>query len=258
MTPRPRPWRAGLGALLLLGLAGCFNPFDPRIAPTTGVYVPPPTPDSPQGIVRLFAWCWNNRDATTYQQLFTSDYVFVFAVGDSAGNQYRDAPWTREDELNTARNLFEGGGAASPAASITLVLDATLYPSNDSRRGKDPKWHKEVATSVNLAIETEEGIQYNITGNATFYVVRGDSAKIPSDLSLKPDSTRWYIERWEDYTLKSAVTPPPPELAALLRGRAGTAVLRAAAPVAVAADPVPTYAMTWGFLKDIYRAPYRP
>ena len=136
MTRRRHVARAGLGALLLLGLGGCFNPFAPRIAPTTGVYVPPPSPDSPQGIVRLFAWCWNNRDATIYQQLFTSDYVFIFAVGDSAGNLFRDDPLDREEELNIARNLFEGGGTAAPAASITLVLDATLYPLDDSRPGK--------------------------------------------------------------------------------------------------------------------------
>jgi hypothetical protein len=250
MTRRRHVARAGLGALLLLGLGGCFNPFAPRIAPTTGVYVPPPSPDSPQGIVRLFAWCWNNRDATTYQQLFTSDYVFVFAQGDSAGNQYRDVPLDREGELNIARNLFQGGGAASPAARISLVLDATLYPLPDSRRGKDPKWHKEVPTSVNLTIETEEGVQYNVTGNATFFVVRGDSALIPSELSLRPDSTRWYIERWEDYTLKNAVTPPPPELASRTRIRAASVVIRPA----TAAEPVPTVAMTWGRLKDIYAA----
>jgi hypothetical protein len=250
MTPSRNLRRAGLGLLLLLGLGGCFNPFDPRIAPTTGVYVPPPTPDSPQGVVRLFAWCYNNRDATTYQQLFTSDYVFVFAAGDSAGNQYRDDPLDREEEVNIARNLFEGGGTASPAASITLVLDATLYPLDDSRVGKNPKWHKEVPTSVNLTIETEEGVQYNVTGNATFFVVRGDSAKIPSDLSLKPDSTRWYIERWEDYTLQNnAVTPPPAALASLARARSGAT---AAASSSVATDPIPVFAMTWGLLKDIY------
>ena len=41
-------------ALLLLGLAGCFNPFDPRIASTTSVYIPPPAPNSAQNVIRLF------------------------------------------------------------------------------------------------------------------------------------------------------------------------------------------------------------
>ena len=233
MTSSRRWRRAGLGALLLLGLGGCYNPFGPLVAPTTGVYVPPPSPDSPQGIVRLFAWCWNNRDATIYQQLFTSDYLFVYATGDSAGNLFRDDPLDREEEVNIARRMFEGGGTVPPASSITLVLDATLYPLPDSRPGKDPKWHKEVPTAVNLAIELEDGSQYNVTGNTTFFVVRGDSAKIPSDLSLKPDSTRWYIERWADYTLLDAVTPPLPELMARSPARVVVATL------APAADPAP-------------------
>jgi hypothetical protein len=246
---RSRLRRLGLGTLLLLGLGGCYNPFDPRIAPTTGVYVPPPSPDSPQGVIRLFEWCYDNRDATTYQQLFTSDYVFVFATGDSAGNQFRDKPLDREEEIAIARNLFQGGGTASPAASISLVLDATLYPLDDSRPGKNPKWHKEVPTSVNLTIETEEGVQYNVTGNATFFVVRGDSAKIPSDLSLKPDSTRWYIERWEDYTLNlgAAVAPPPAALLSRRRLRAAAVV-----PASSAEWPDPTFDVTWGLLKAVY------
>jgi hypothetical protein len=243
----PRPRRVVFGVLLLLGLGGCFNPFDPRIAPTTGVYVPPPTPDSPQGIIRLFAWCYNNRDFTTYQQLFTSDFAFYFAATDTAGNQYRDVPWTREDELNSARNLFQGGGTASPAASISLVLDATLYPQDDSRDGKNAKWHKEVTTAVNLTIETEEGLQYNVTGQATFYVVRGDSAKIPSDLSLKSDSTRWYIERWEDATIGSSATAPPPTGAlSWSRLRDGLAVSTARA------QAEPTLDVTWGFIKECF------
>lgn len=245
---RSRLRRAGLGALLLLGLGSCFNPFDPLIAPTTGVYVPPPSPDSPQGVIRLFAWCYNNRDATMYQQLFTSDYVFVFATGDSAGNQFREDPLDREEELTIARNLFQGGGAASPAASISLVLDATLYPLDDSRPGKNPKWHKEVPTSVNLTIETEEGVQYNVTGNATFFVVRGDSAKIPSDLSLKPDSTRWYIERWEDYTLSlnASLAPRPAGTPSWSRVRDGLTV------PAAWAQAGPTLDVTWGFIKEYF------
>jgi len=248
MTSRRFLCLAGLAALLLLGLAGCFNPFDPRIAPTTGVYVPPPTPDSPQGIVRLFAWCWVNRDATMYQQLFTSDYVFVFASGDSAGHRYRDAPWTRDDELSMARNFFQGGGNASPASSITLALDPTLYPVADSRLGKNPKWHKEVPTSVNLQIQTEDGASYNVTGNTTFHVVRGDSALIPSDLSLKSDSTRWYIDEWEDGTLGStALTPPAIEPAARR-----TVLRLTSVRVTKAAWPEPTYVLTWGQLKSAY------
>jgi hypothetical protein len=254
---------AWLVALLLLGVSGCFNPFDPLIAPTTSVYIPPPTPNSPQNVVRLFAWCWNNRDITVYQEIFTADYRFVFALADSAGESFRDKPVNREMELNMARNLFVGGGSASPATSITLALAPTLNANPDSRTGKDGTWHKEIVTSVDLAIKTEDGVEYRIVGDARFFVVRGDSAMIPEDMvkaGFRPDATRWYIEQWNDETMKDAAAmasgPAGMERlrAALPFGRvtasaAGRALLR---PAAFAALPDEPFEMSWGKLHALY------
>ena len=239
--------------LLLLGMAGCFNPFNPRIAPVNGVYIPPPVPNSPQNLIRLFEWCWNNRDITTYKEIFTADFRFVFALGDSAGNQFRDDPVTREMELNIARNLFVGGGNAPPATSIVLNLDPTLNPQPDSRPGKDPKWHKEIVTTVDLTIKTEGEQEYRIMGNARFFVVRGDSALIPTELGFPPDSNRWYIDQWNDETLTgsggAAVTPAGPALlrAGSAAGSASTGLLRPARAARV--DP---FEMTWGQLDALY------
>ena len=247
-------------ALLLLGVGGCFNPFDPRIAPTNGIYIPPPTPNSAQNVVRLFEWCWNNRDITVYKEIFTDDFRFIFALGDSAGNLFRDDPVTREMELNIARNLFVGGGSAPPASSIVLILDPTLRALPDSRPGKNPKWHNEIVTSVDLTIKTEGGVEYRIMGNARFFVVRGDSALIPQELGFRPDSARWYIDQWHDETLQgSGATAPAPagpeDLRAAQPGdpRMVSAVDRATrrprAPSALA--PLP-FEMTWGKLNALY------
>ncbi len=206
-----------LTVVAVLGLAtvGCFNPFSPRIAPEAGIYVPPPSPTSAAGVIRLLEWCWQNRDMAKYRQIFTDDFIFQFALTDSAGNPSREPPLTREGELNMAQNLFMGGGARPPAASITLHLDPTLNATADTRPGKDPKWHREILTSVDLQIEIEDGTAYNITGFARFFVVRGDSALIPKDLNLAPppDTTRWWIEHWNDESLtsggSSAARPAP-------------------------------------------------
>ncbi len=251
---------AGLVALLMLGVSGCFNPFDPRIAPTTGIYVPPPTPNSPQNVIRLFEWVWKNRDITVYKEILTDDFRFIFALGDSAGNLFREDPVTREMELNIARNLFVGGGSAAPATSIVLVLDPTLRALPDSRPGKNPRWHNEIVTSVDLNIKTEDGAEYRIMGNARFFVVRGDSALIPKELGVGPDSTRWYIDQWHDETLQgSAAMAPDPAGAGQLRaalpfGRvtvsaAGRAPRRPIAPAAVTAQP---FEMSWGKLNALY------
>jgi hypothetical protein len=243
-----RPF-AGVGAvaLLLLGVSGCFNPFAPRLAPTTAIYIPPPTPDSPQNLIRLFEWCWNNRDITVYRQIFTDDFRFVFALGDSAGNLFREDPVTREMELNIANNLFVGGGSAPPASSISLILDPTIVALPDSRPGKNRRWHNEIVTSVNLTIKTEDGAEYRVVGDARFFVVRGDSALIPKELGYGPDSTRWYIERWQDETLQghSAVAPAGPAnpLAAGPSGRTRVS------PTAATAR---RFEMTWGTLNALY------
>ena len=53
-----------------------------------------------------------------------------------------------------------------------------------------------------LRIETREG-DFQVTGAAGFFLVRGDSALIPPELIAKgvgPDPGRWYVERWEDET----------------------------------------------------------
>ncbi|MBI5710094.1 MAG: hypothetical protein HZC42_07310 [Candidatus Eisenbacteria bacterium] len=197
--------RCGLAAALgtlPLALAGCFNPFAPLVAPAAGIYVPPPAPSTPQGVVRLFAWCWNNRAASEYREIFTDDFRFQFALGDSAGNQFRDRPLDRAAELEIAQHLFVGGGSEPPATSIRLTIDPTLNPTPDTRSGKDPGWHKEILTNVDLSIKTEDN-EYRITGRARFFVTRGDSALIPQELKDRgfgPDPNRWYIDAWWDET----------------------------------------------------------
>ena len=251
---------AWLVASLLLGVSGCFNPFDPLIAPTTGIYVPPPLPNSPQNVIRLFEWVWKNRDITVYREILTDDFRFIFALGDSAGNLFRDEPVTREMELNIARNLFVGGGSAPPATSIALTLDPTLRALPDSRPGKNPRWHNEIVTSVDLNIKTEDGAEYRILGNARFFVVRGDSALIPQELGAGPDSSRWYIDQWNDETLQgagaAALGPAGPGelLAARPFGRvtvssAGRTPQHPLAPAALTSQP---FEMSWGKLNALY------
>ena len=210
---RCRPFVA-LGVLLAgLALAGCFNPFSPRIAPILGASKPAPAPVTASGVLRLFEWCYNSKAIGEYREIFSDDYRFYFSPLDSSGAEWRDTPYTREDELISATNLFVGGSATEPAASsIRLSFDRNFlvypdryylrYPDNTSR---DPAgvWHKEIRTTVTLQIGTDDGNSLEIKGHATFYMVRGDSALIPEEMRLKgfgPDPNRWYIRRWDDDT----------------------------------------------------------
>ncbi len=240
-------WIPGLAVLAVaLTLAGCFNPFDPRVL-GSGISTPPPVPNSPANVLRLFEWCYNNRDPVVYRELFTDDYRFYFSTLDPEGAAYLDRPWTREDELISTTKLFLGGEATQPAAtSISLYLDRNLVVRNDPRSGKLGRWHKSIRTTVALSI-VAGGNQSNVTGSALFYVVRGDSALIPDELAQRgflPDSNRWYIERWEDDTVQSN---PPPEG----RSLPGPGVdSRRARPTGATALPS---RLSWGGLKVIYR-----
>lgn len=256
MIPTPGPARrrralpfAVLAVLALPLVAGCWNPFSPSVL-GRGVSTPPPAPNTPTNTLLLFKWCYENRSFAEYRELFTADYRFAFAALDTNGNQYRGDTWTRDDELESTRKLFEGGDASQPAASlITLVLDRNFRVQNDTRPGKyDPERRKTITTQVNLTIQTVDGTATNVNGKATFFLVRGDSADIPPDLGLGPDPNRWYIERWEDQTYAPTIAQ------ALL---AGATMRVAAGPVAdrPAATPAVSraYQVTWGAIKVWYR-----
>ncbi len=204
MSARLRPLLAVMLLLaLVVGVSGCFNPFRPLVSGQTSIVQAPPSPSTAAGLVRLFKWCWENRDISKYKELFTADYRFAFSITDTAGDPYRGNPWTRDDEIASATNLFVGGSASEPAASnITLIFDGNLIAHDDFRPGKSPRWHQQIQISnLTLTITKSDGSAVRVTGGALFYMVRGDSAVLPLDLqAFGPDSTRWYFERWEDQT----------------------------------------------------------
>ncbi len=190
--------------------------------------------------VLALQWSWSHREAVELSALLADDYLFSCAATDSAGNGFRDRGLTRFDEIEVAQHLFVGGGTSPPASSITLQFDPNLIPQPDGRPGKqDPKYHQEIFTSLVLRIQTDEE-QFQITGAARFALVRGDSALIPPELAAggaRPDSTRWYIERWEDET-------------------GGPLVAKAGAPARSPVSPnrpLPAKSTTWCEVKALYR-----
>ncbi len=262
--------RAAAALLILAGLlaliaTGCVNPFQPRVGTAVAVAEPPPRPSTPQGLLQLFKWCWENRAIAQYEELFTDDFTFGYGSADSLLNN--NAPILRQDEIDIARNLFVDGTASQPRATrIELTYNSSLLPIPDSRPGKMFPWHQEITVNVNLRVETSDA-NYVISGYARFFVVRGDSAVIPADLKqrgFKPDPGRWYIERWEDQTGASALHEPGPVPMALhpvrrtaaapssgdgARASSGSSPARGTGPPAQGAP----LDMTWGQLLAIYR-----
>jgi len=197
-------WRGHAGLLVLaFAFWGCAD-STPR--PTQPAAEPGFVADSPANVVRLFEWALEHRDLERLIGLFTDDFLFGCAVTDSAGNAFRGNTLTRADEIECIRHLLVGGGIRPPASSISLQFDQNLIAQPDTRPGKDPVTHQEIVTTMVLRFATSEE-DFQVTGVARFFLVRGDAAVFPAELADRgaiPDPGLWYIERWEDETVGSA------------------------------------------------------
>ncbi len=194
-------WIASFAALLLL--ASCSKHY--ATAPVVETY-PAPVANSPANAVRRFAWALTHRDVVVYRSVFSDDFVFAFAPNDSAGNPWRGTPWTLAPEISSAGHLFVGGGTLEPASAITLTIDNTLAAVRDTPAVADTVRYRKIRTHVDLKITVVDSNGLTsltpIVGNALFFVVRGDSAAIAGHgAGETPDSTHWYIRRWEDETI---------------------------------------------------------
>jgi hypothetical protein len=203
-----------LAAALLLAVAACakHHPTAPAAVVDSG-----PVANSPANAVRRLTWALLHRDTTTYAGVLTDDFVFVFAPSDSAGNPWRDQPWDRACELPSIAHLLLGGGALPRASHLALAIDSMLFASPDPRPGHGNRWHRSVRTHIDLKLTvTDAGGTPSVTpvsGYALFFAVRGDSAVLsPERIAAGDcDSTRWYLERWEDQTVGTATPGLHPE-----------------------------------------------
>jgi len=219
-----------LAACLASGCGG--GKSSPVTPPTNGA----PRASSPDQALRRFEFAWDNRDPNVYRDLFTTDFTFAFAPGDSAGIPYQGTPWNRTDELTSFDHIVNGGNGSQPASTaIQLALDGTLTVNNDPRPGKNPRWHKTIRSNVVLIVNFTGGNTSDISGHSDWFFTRGDSALIPPELGVGPDSTLWYIDHWQDDT-KPPIGPGP----------------NTATPARVL-HPTPISNNSWGRLKAVYR-----
>jgi len=158
----------------------------------------PPAASSPAGAVQRFAWGFNHKDVEVVSGLLSDDFQFISAGTDSAGNPSR-VPYDRSWFVVALAALRDS------SSTVSLDVDQNLVPFPDTRVGKDPRFHKQVRTSVNGSVRfADPSRMVEITGNLLFFLTRGDSAAIPQQLisgGVGPDSTRWWVDRMEDETL---------------------------------------------------------
>jgi len=211
-----------LAAVLAGSLSGCiFSP--PKDDP-----VPPapdgPINDTPENTIARFIWAYENKKSQEYEGLFTGDFTFEFSnsADPLLANQWSTG-WFRNDEVLSARNLFQGGTnlAGEPqeaASSIDLILTRT-QPVDDTE-GRDPTKYKVLSTPVDALIvvppkpPATDPTQYVVTNNShRLFLVRGDAAASLAE-SQPADTTRWYIWSWKDETAGISAASGPLKAAA--------------------------------------------
>jgi len=162
-----------------------------------------PAANSPANAVRRFEWAFDHEDAAMVRDLLTDDFLFIAASTDSAGNPSR---------IPHDRSWFSLALAAmmDSSTSVSLLLDRNLIAFPDTRPGREPRFHKQIRSSMDLKIRIDSENTLEVTGNALFFLTRGDSAAIPRELrarGARPDSTTWWLDRFEDETLGAAGAP---------------------------------------------------
>jgi hypothetical protein len=193
-------------------------------------------------VVTYFQNVWQGMSPDRYRALLAGDFAFDFASGDSAGTYYSTSPWGRADEESCAVHIFlTGTRGLPPATSITVAFVTAPTDSSDPRPGMNPRWHRLITANALVRIFFAES-GFELSGACRFFVVRGDSARIPPDqlaAGAKPDSARWWLEQWADGTLHTVSAEPATVWGPFVPGRRP--------------PRTPTKLTSWGSVKALYR-----
>jgi hypothetical protein len=163
-----------LSALLL---AGCWDPFKPRVIPYTAGGL-----GQEEKLIVNLQYAYNNKDITRYVSLLADTFIFRFADLDSAYLKSKNIQlpyWGRSDEENSARGLF------AYADQINLQIQPGTWQTNSG----DPSGQsKKTRRYYTLDIQPTPPEIGNAAGYATFIIQR--------------DATgAWRIVRWDDEVL---------------------------------------------------------
>ena len=149
--------------------------------------------DGPRALFARFKSAYEGRDAAAYGALFTPDFRYHF--GDAESRAAHPAGWGRDDEIASARHLFEGfvnreGRTLPPASRIALDFGA-LDVRRDPEHPCDPEHYALVdARAVDLRIEFADGTAMRDLGRQAFWLARA-----PGD---EADPGAWAIRRWDE------------------------------------------------------------
>lgn len=195
-------------AASFLTLLSCSTPSEPEPRPPYDYY---PANSTPEGAIQRFLATFESHDLVELPKIFTADFRYEFSENADADLiAHYGAAWPLEDEMISAKNIFEGGVtetgvAREPVEDLALKMTPTK-PDGDASDGKDPEAYQVLVTVVELHSDLFEVRGCGIQGETIkpqlhrFYLVRGDhAAELGPDQIA--DAKHWYIYRWRDQTI---------------------------------------------------------
>ncbi len=201
----------------------------------TRVYGPAALAAEPLETIARLQAAYAHRSVEELGLLLTPDYRYYFA--DSA-LQAEHPHWGREDELASARRMFQGGPAADgtqlPAATETEIEWSVLHVIEYGRRGAQDECIV-YAPAVRVRIVFAHDVVLTDPMGEWFRLVRGPARAGAAGLVA---SRRWFIAEWRELTTRANHVLAQPDTA-----RAGSMVAADTADVP-AAPPAPRWALS--------------
>ncbi len=175
-----------------------------------------PLADSPPHAMARFEGVYESQNLAEYEALLAADFRFRFSsqTDPELVTRYGEN-WSKPDEIESARHLFEGFTGASgfqPGATrIVMTQNAPTFGDHPSF-DPDSLAYYEWVVVPRLVLEIEvpgspDPVIYEIDSRQEFYLVRGDAALL--DPGQEPRSDRWYIYRWDDLAQPLAAPDHP-------------------------------------------------
>lgn len=195
---------ATLGVVAALAWSCATKTVAPPAPTDTG-----PVADTPGNAAHRLEWAFNHGDFAAAAGLLTDDFTLAGSVvdtADSVSRVERGRGWV----LVRLAALFGVAPGFTPP-ELQMVIDRFPFAFVDPRPGKDPRFHKQIRTTLDLKIRDQALGSRECTGTLLIYCTRGDSASIPAELSaagVRPDSTVWWFDRIDDETTPGTMIQP--------------------------------------------------
>jgi hypothetical protein len=193
-----------------------------------------PASDSPLGALTRLLVSYRLERLDDYAALLLPRFQFEF--GDSELRAAHPNGFSREEEITSARHLFQGftdeSGVQRPAArAISTSFDTVCASDEPGRADSAAQYQVLVACGLRLQIELEDGTGLDV-GPACheFHFVRGDVAACGAEQPR--DADHWYLWRWVESSSCESVAaaaalatraPPVPEARGVPGPRAAAA-----------------------------------